>query len=278
MSIVNLHTSETAYVAEYYPNQNFPNPIRLFVGRFAGAGDIYRSLLKFDLSKMPQKVTVKSATLRLYVGRKDIPGPQLLNVYPNLNDFDENEVTWNNQPNLGASVGTHSVLDAELNTYISVDITSLVTAWLNGTIPNTGITLEGVEASNALIGFQGVDDNDYTVWPYLVVDYVTGIITIYPAEVLSFLAAGSQTTSSIELGPKTEVSFSIKLSGVGAANAIIQLSNDGVNWTDESGTLIAIVANGEAVLTTNAVAQFARLRVDGLGVVTATVVPSTREL
>ncbi|KAJ51137.1 hypothetical protein BD780_000259 [Clostridium tetanomorphum] len=281
MAVSTLRLINSAYISEYYPDENYANPVRLFVGRFQGAGDIYRSLLKFDLSEMPENVTINSADLRLYIDRKDVPNatvsPQTITVYPNLQDFDENIVTWNNQPPIGSAAGSYDVLDGDLNSYVSISIIPLVTGWLDGSIPNTGIMLEGVENNDALIGIAGIDGNDYTVWAELVIDYLIGSTTIHPTETLNFAGAGTQTTSSIPLGARTEVSFNISLAGVGAASAVIQLSDDGVTWTNELVTPISISAGGQAVISSSAVANFARLSVIAAGVTVATIVPSTRE-
>ncbi|MDR1616540.1 MAG: DNRLRE domain-containing protein [Syntrophomonadaceae bacterium] len=50
MADVTLNTVREAYISQYYPNQNFGSPPRLFAGSFKQTcGDIYRSLLEFDM-------------------------------------------------------------------------------------------------------------------------------------------------------------------------------------------------------------------------------------
>ena len=51
------------YVSEWYPLQNFSSSPALFVSRYQQKGDIYRSLLQFDLSSIDSNCTIEKAEL-----------------------------------------------------------------------------------------------------------------------------------------------------------------------------------------------------------------------
>lgn len=50
MPIVLLSPTDDAYISELNPNTNFGLSSFLFTGRFVQPNDVFRSLLKFDLS------------------------------------------------------------------------------------------------------------------------------------------------------------------------------------------------------------------------------------
>jgi len=52
MAKITLTPFQDAYIAEYFPDQNFGSSDALFISRFQGAGDIYRSLIQFDLCNL----------------------------------------------------------------------------------------------------------------------------------------------------------------------------------------------------------------------------------
>ncbi|EKQ54074.1 DNRLRE domain-containing protein, partial [Clostridium sp. Maddingley MBC34-26] len=115
-----------------------------------GPDDIYRSLLKFNVSSaIPAGSTITNASLNLFVFRKDTPDavlfPQTVNVFTNNSNFFENTVTWNNAPAISPTIYSKVITDADIDNFISIDITNIVIGWFNNTIPNFGITLAGIE-------------------------------------------------------------------------------------------------------------------------------------
>lgn len=192
MAIYYLPATQDAYVSQYYFNSNFGGSPALYIGRFAGPGDVYRSLLKFDLSSLPSDSTIQTAQLFLYVNRKDVPGSQLVTIYQATTDWNESLVTWNNQPS-GTEVASGSILDAYVGTYVSFDITPLVQSWYYFTTPNTGIIIQGVETSNALIGFASAENPDSNITPFLFVNLQNAFGEAYNVA-LQTVASGANVT------------------------------------------------------------------------------------
>ena len=48
-------------------------------------------------------------------------------------------VTWNNQPSLAKSYGSVDIMANNSWRYVSLNITSLVQGWVNGSYPNYGV-------------------------------------------------------------------------------------------------------------------------------------------
>lgn len=90
---------------------------------------------------LPEGATLESATLNLYV---DVPNGQTICVHRVTNSWDELTVTWNNFGGaFNAAVVNTFVADA--SGWKTVDITSLVQAWLDGTYPNYGLLIDQQE-------------------------------------------------------------------------------------------------------------------------------------
>ena len=173
MTTLTFSPTEDAYVAQAYGNQNTGGATSLFIGRFTGPGDNYRSFVKFDISAIPALSTITTATLNLFVYRKDVAGAQTASIYRPLTSFNQNTVTWNNAPVSIPTTDAVSITNNNLNTFISINILDLVQGWYSGAITNTGVEIIGVETSNALIGFRSEDYSDPNQRPFLQVEYVT---------------------------------------------------------------------------------------------------------
>src|SRR5471030_1580942 len=145
-----ISPTDDAYISQLNPNSNFGLSSILYTGRFVQPTDVFRSLLKFDLSGVvPPGNTVTSASLNLFVFRKDLPdavlSPQTVNVFTNSSNFSENTVTWNTAPAINPTIYSINVTDADVSKYISIDITNLVIDWINNQSTNFGVTLVGIE-------------------------------------------------------------------------------------------------------------------------------------
>jgi len=109
----------------------------------------YTSFVQFNLSPLPAGAVVEKATLRLFLD--SVTGKGQIDVYEAKNAWSEALLNYNNEPLLGASAtGLHpvSLNTSTLNQFVLIDITPLVTGWVNGTIPNNGVAI-------ALVGSTG---------------------------------------------------------------------------------------------------------------------------
>ncbi len=100
------------------------------------------SYLRFNLSGLPSNVSVAKATLRLYVDTVSRGGS--FDVFEIDSSWAESSLIYNNAPPLGSSAtGGHSVAvsGSTLNQFVVIDITPLVQAWVNGSLPNNGVAL-----------------------------------------------------------------------------------------------------------------------------------------
>ncbi|WP_271810136.1 DNRLRE domain-containing protein, partial [Clostridium beijerinckii] len=158
MPTIFISPTDDAYISQLNPNANFGLSTDLFTGMFVQENDVYRSLLKFNLSSITPGSSVSNASLNLFVSRNDVPDsaqiPQTVRVYLNTSDFTENTVTWNNAPIANFTQYSININNGDVGNYVSIDITDLVNGWVNNTIPNNGITLIGIEnIIDTIIGY-----------------------------------------------------------------------------------------------------------------------------
>ena len=106
---------------------NFGTSVQLQLGTIS-TGDL-RILLLFDLSTIPAGAAIQSAELELTPSGTSTD-PVTLELRAVKAAWNETTVTWDTQPALGARYGTQSVQTNSAPTRI--DVTALVTSWVNG--------------------------------------------------------------------------------------------------------------------------------------------------
>ncbi|HWP98824.1 MAG TPA: DNRLRE domain-containing protein, partial [Syntrophomonadaceae bacterium] len=282
MAILTFLPIDDAYVSEWYADQNFGSSTALFVGRFMQPGDLYRSLLRFDLSTIPPTSTINSAELNLTMYRNEIiSGSQYVGVYHLLSDWNESTVTWNNQPPFSLTPFC-PVWDAAIAITpstplgrITIDITDLVNSWFNGSIPNSGLLLAGNETVNDLVGFRSLNYQYNIAWPMLTVNFMEGILETYPPEQVNVPnppALPMASSSPIPLGARDSATFLISnASDSTHVEAMIQvgLDNDPAGEYFNAGPWNSLEPNGQIgdsiALFTNYDAEYTRVLVQGQG-------------
>lgn len=162
---------QDAYICDCQPDVTNPNggPAHLYHGRYTTCYD--RSLIQWDLSSMPAGAVVESAEMRLYcISFTGTPSGQPA-YYLIEQAWDELTVTHNTDPGFWA---TPSILAAwpQPQSWFSVDITSFVQDWMDGSRANYGIycTSQGCTATS-VPGFWSKDSDQTDLRPQLVVTY-----------------------------------------------------------------------------------------------------------
>jgi hypothetical protein len=108
-----------------------------------------QTLLRFDLSSLAPGSAIQSATL--YIHQRNESGQRAVNAHRIVTDWAEDGVTWDgfagryDQTVLGS-------FSAAPSGWKQVNITGLVRAWLNGSVPNQGVLLDDPAA--------GTDENE----------------------------------------------------------------------------------------------------------------------
>jgi Disaggregatase related repeat/TGF-beta propeptide len=140
-----------------------------------------RGLLKFDLSSMPANANVTSATLYLYE-RANKTG-QTTFIYRVTSNWNESTVNWTTWSMPGgdfdSSTSHFAYLPEQSNCMLTMDITNLVRAWVNGTYNNYGLMLYSI-GPNHIISYSSKESGTAGEWPKLNIVYVIPTSTPTP--------------------------------------------------------------------------------------------------
>jgi hypothetical protein len=105
-----------------------------------GAGN-YQGLIQFDLSGLPagtSSASVSKASITLFVNKLGSPGA--IDIYAANGSWTEAAVNGDNAPSPGLVIASQLPVTTA-STYITIDATALVKAWLDGTFANSGILI-----------------------------------------------------------------------------------------------------------------------------------------
>ncbi len=171
-----LTPSQDAYTDTAKSTTNFGTATTLNVQ--SATGSIQTSYMQFDLSSIPTSYTgsnIAKATLKLYVNSVTKAGS--FNVDFVNGSWSENKITASMAPALGGTIaGSVPLTSANKNDYVTVDVTSALQAWLNGSQVNDGIALV---ANSPLVSTFDSKENTGTSHPVeLDVVYASGNGTI----------------------------------------------------------------------------------------------------
>ena len=138
---VELNPIADASIAESNPDTNYGTNINLVIGKYPGS-DKWLSLIKFDLSSIPAGATIVSAELRL---EKALQDDNVSGYIGRISSsWSENTVTLNNGPS-----GTMTIpFNYTGQSIFTIDVTSLVEDWIDGTNTNYGFLITPVTVSN----------------------------------------------------------------------------------------------------------------------------------
>lgn len=169
-----IYSENDVYVSEAFKDKNFKDYDSLFVGRYKGNKDIYRTLIKFDLSVLKNQISqcskINSAFIRFAVYRNEIYSEDQIYLYRNISDYSIDDVTWESKPKILGK--PDSVIKVYKDNWgvIEINITELLKDWLYGKVENYGITLTSLEKNNGIIGLRSSKCGDSKLHPKLIVN------------------------------------------------------------------------------------------------------------
>ncbi|MBV6713963.1 DNRLRE domain-containing protein [Paenibacillus chitinolyticus] len=137
---------QDAFVREGMPKLNYGSEQDMFIGHNAGLNERYRSLLRFDLTALPQLQKLTKAELKIYSDHENEP-ESMLGLYEANGAWTENGVTWDNQPDSTALQLQEKV--GKTRGYIKFDLLELVKKWYQSPSVNYGLLLKALDETAA---------------------------------------------------------------------------------------------------------------------------------
>jgi BclB C-terminal domain-containing protein len=193
MDIFFFVPKEATYISQLNPNNNFGPCEGLYVGQSAALADTFRTLIKFDISTIPLGGSIEKASLRLFLSKDETSLAQTLYINRLLSNFSQNTVTWNDAPEFEETLFNTPISDSNINSYIYINITDLVSGWYTETIANTGILLSTLETATSLMEYVGYKDGSISLWPTLLIEYNCKIAQVEDNDVTGDTASTSDS-------------------------------------------------------------------------------------
>jgi hypothetical protein len=164
--------SKDTYIDAIANNSSYGSDANLWIGTTI-SGYKWRTLWQQDLSSIPMGSNVTEALLTLQQTFADSQGIVCLTkFYKNTSDWTE-ATTWNTAPTFDATEVASANFSA--NGAYSINITTVVSSWINGGVPNYGLTIKGDEVTaNTRKKFASSASGTSAYWPKLVVTYTAG--------------------------------------------------------------------------------------------------------
>ncbi|WP_158606884.1 DNRLRE domain-containing protein [Paenibacillus ginsengarvi] len=231
-------------------NDNYYNPTRGNTSSFVAGREMpgddgelytYRGLVQYNISSIPAGAAIRNATLYLY-GRENyyVYPIYKTQVYRVAQPWNQNAITWNNQPQFDGSWSSSATGTPQLfaESYFSWDITNPVSQWHNGISPNYGLAfINEFPHHNGLYSF-----GSYSLYNlsgsnlgYITVDYndapsVPTVLTPTSGSILDGIQSINWSAASDVDTPPYQIRYHVQLSTNGGAswNDIVSLTNPGV--------------------------------------------------
>jgi len=130
--------SADADVFELSPNTNFGGALTLRISPISGQN--LRSLVRFNITGIEHVVSATMEIVALSFG--GTPASRTYEVHRIAADWNEGNVTWNNQPAVENATLVSTVFDLSVGTPINhtYDVTDIVREWASGT-PDYGVRI-----------------------------------------------------------------------------------------------------------------------------------------
>lgn len=135
-------------------------PNRAYLTGLFGNGAKNIGLLQFDLTAFAN-VPTSSATLNLY-HQANFGYGAIFNLYINTSPWDASINSWADIPTHLANPTAQLIInDLGIYTWRTVDVTEAFNAWISGSLPNYGFTLEREDRANPVVFFAaGVNETN----------------------------------------------------------------------------------------------------------------------
>jgi len=168
MGTAMLAPSSDTYIIQNSTVHN-ETDIQLFIGRSAG-GNAAVTLLQFDVSTIPARATVTSASLQLYELTSMGQGTLDISVERVTSAWDATAVLYSTRPTWDAAPLSQQTVALQTPGFTQWDVTAAVQQWVSGAAPNFGFVVEAPAApTGSMIQMASLDHGTAAERPQLVV-------------------------------------------------------------------------------------------------------------
>jgi len=188
-----------AFVRSDQPVLNYGKEKDLLVGYSSSFDGIFRTFMDFNLLRLQKGLIITKATIKATRISTDNFIPNL-EVYECLNSFDENDITWDNQPPMGTLLETFQGGTSLGQKYIYCDVTNSIIDWYEGNRFQTGFVFKSSDETYNQYGRTYSRESSFT--PILEVEYFNPNPPSYGSAILN-------SKISVKIPAKNELNCTI---------------------------------------------------------------------
>lgn len=211
----------------------------------------YRSLLQFDISGLPENITILSSTLHLYLVKNTLSFTNELELLQIISKWQSNNVCWHNQPFTACTPIDSITLKKESYCFVTFDITSLLQGWYSNHEPNLGVLLMSKPSiPNNTVYFASRGFHNAACWPYIEVTFMeqtppqTACCKKFERSEHVIATSSQQWTKALDLLMFNYAYFALN-NGTAPISVTLEISPNNKKWLPQSST--KIVAPGELI-------------------------------
>jgi len=189
----NSTVGKDAFVWDYNPNNNYgsTDEYTIYAWTYNGTPSIRRCLIDFDFSAIPSNAVITNAELILFNDpnspstngeHSQLSGSNEMIVQRVINSWNEQSITWNNQPNVTTQNQIIVPASSSVHQNYNINVTSLVQDIINNPNSSFGFSLKlQTEAYYRSVIFTSSDAINSTLRPKIIITYTTdNCVTIQP--------------------------------------------------------------------------------------------------
>lgn len=236
-----IFVSQDSYTSNLFINTNNGENTQVQVQYSSPIGTTSKTYFDFDLSTLPENITVTKAVFIPYLNgyqtcSSTSLSPLPIDIFKVTSSWNESTITYMNSPTFNSTpLDTKTILSVQHDSYISFDITQTVKKWYSGEEDQHGVMLKynpNANSNNCVAKFASKETTGRAPYSILVVTYL-------------------ESLEPIQLNPVPQIGIrdivKPKLSGMTAYD--ITGNGAKVKWTtDENAT--SYVTYGESTTNT----------------------------
>ncbi|MCI0472148.1 MAG: DNRLRE domain-containing protein [Ignavibacteria bacterium] len=142
-------TNTWGTIVGFFPNQNYGTATELKIFRESCCSfPTARTVIRFDLSSIPQNAVVEKAVLSVYafengrqLGTAGAPNNTAKSIYLLTEPWQDNTVTWKNQPAFDSTALAQNT-NTKVKTWEEFDVTSAVRGMVQSKVENFGFMIK----------------------------------------------------------------------------------------------------------------------------------------
>lgn len=164
----NINSTHTSCL-RYNDATNYADQI-YFMGVVPNSPNLFRAVISFDISTIPEGMNIDSATIYVYQHSNTNAYSNTIHARRITSSWTYNTVDWLDQPTVTATDEGSISWSTSASTWFSCDVTNIVDSWYSGASTNYGIELIAHDEGN-YGGSTDVHGQDQTEKPYLAITY-----------------------------------------------------------------------------------------------------------